>query len=60
MAVHPAGRPDVSKNFNVGIILAITKPTFLKLCVRVTTIELYPYILVLVTFDLYRGHKVTI
>ena len=49
-----------AKNFNVGLFSAVIGPTFLKLGMQVTTIELYLCIPVLVTFDLYRGHKVTI
>ena len=62
ISVRLSGRPAVRMypNFNVGLYSHVMRPTFLKLDMMVTTIELYPMIPVLVTFDLYLGHKVTV
>ena len=46
----PAMYPSVSKNIKVGLISVVTKPTIFKLPMMISTIELYPWVPVLVTF----------
>ena len=47
------------QNLTFGLYSFITVATFLKLWMVITTIDLYPYILPLETFDLYLGHEVS-
>ena len=44
------------QNLNVGLYAFVTIATFLKLGRIITTIDLYPYVPMFITFDLYLGH----
>ena len=46
------------RNLNVGAFSETMVPSQLKLGMIITTTELYPAIPLLVTFDLYLGHRV--
>ena len=56
-AVWPSGRVQ---KLNVGFFSETMVSIQTKLCMIITTIELYTSIPLLVTFDLYLGHKVSI
>ena len=48
------------RKFNVGLTLKTMVLSVIKLCMLITTMELHALILLLVTFDLYLGHRVSI
>ena len=45
---------------NVGLISQTIIPSVINLCVVITTIKLYATIILLVIFDLYLGHRVSL
>ena len=57
-SVQPASRP--CPKLNIGFFSVVTEATFLKLHMLITTIDLYPWVSKLVTFDLYLGHRLNI
>ena len=56
-SVRPAGH---IRKLNVGLFLGTVVSTQTKLCMIITTIKFYASIPLLVTFDLYLGHRVSI
>ena len=56
-SVRPSGRVQ---KLNVGHIFETVVPTSIKVGMILTTIERYEHIPLLVTFDLYPGHRVSI
>ena len=55
IGVRPSG---CIRKFNVGVISQTMIPSIIKLCVIITTMELYTLILLLLTSDPYQGHGV--
>ena len=55
ISVRLSGRPAVSKNLTKTMV-----PNLIKFGMIITTIKLYAAIPLLVTFDLYIGHRVSI
>ena len=51
-------RTEFVRNLNVGAFSKTMVLSQLKLGIIITTTELYPAIPLLVTFDLYLGHRV--
>ena len=57
-AVRPSGRPSGRiQKLNVGFYAFVTVATFLKLGMIITTLDLYTWVPLLVTSDLYLGHR---
>ena len=54
ISVRPSSR---IQKLNVGVYALVTVATFLKLGMIITTFDLYAYVLLLVTSDLYLGHR---
>ena len=56
---RPAGRPAVRPypKLNVGFYALVTVATFIKLGMVITTSDLYAKVPLLMTFDLYQGHR---
>ena len=61
ISVRLSGRPSgCVKKINIGLFSKTMVPSRIKLGMIVTTMELYTAIPLLVTFDLYLGHRVNI
>ena len=60
LSVRPSGHPSTGRiqKLNVRLFLVVIETTVLKLHIVITTIETYPWISIMVTFDLYQGHMV--
>ena len=54
ISVRPSDR---IQKLNVGVYALITVAAFLKLSMIITILDLYAYVLLLVTFDLYLGRR---
>ena len=57
LSVRPSGRV---KKLSVGLFSRTVVPNQIKLGMIISTLELYAAIPLLVTFDLYLGHRVGI
>ena len=60
LSVRPCVRQAVRPcpKFNVAIFSVANIATLLKLHMLITTLDLYPWVPLLMTFDLYLGHRV--
>ena len=57
LAIRPS---ECGQKVNIGLISKSMVPSLIKLYRTITTIELYTLILLLMTFDLHRGHRFSI